>query len=145
MQSYTEIQDDILTYNPLYMNKNGQWHPIEIIEKNANNQFILVKIKGFETRDEAAKLTNILIGIKAQQLPVLTDDEYYWHELIGYKVTNLDNEFLGEVSDLIATGSNDVLIVSGEKKHLIPYIRGQFIISIDRNTKEIKADWDKNF
>jgi 16S rRNA processing protein RimM len=53
----------------------------------------------------------------------LTEGEYYWCDLIGLKVITDGGVHLGELYDIMATGSNDVYLVrSGEKEYLIPAI-----------------------
>ena len=52
------------------------------------------------------------------------EDGYYWHELIGMKVINLDGDALGEVIAINNYGSNDMLEVKAkEKKLLIPFVK----------------------
>jgi len=43
------------------------------------------------------------------------------------------------------TGSNDVMVVVGKKRYLIPYIRKQVIIDIDLDTKIMHVNWDEDF
>ena len=42
------------------------------------------------------------------------------------------------------TGSNDVLVIKGEKETLIPYL-DNVILNIDLVKKSILVDWDENF
>ena len=56
----------------------------------------------------------------------------------------MQQQNLGIVTELIETGANDVLVVSGEKDRLIPYIP-QVIVKIDLTGKRIEVDWDKEF
>jgi 16S rRNA processing protein RimM len=56
----------------------------------------------------------------------------------------MDDTNIGKVTGLIETGANDVLVVSGDKERLIPYIP-QVINYIDLDRKIIKVDWDKEF
>jgi 16S rRNA processing protein RimM len=51
---------------------------------------------------------------------------------------------LGKVVGLIETGANDVLVVSGDKERLIPYIP-QVIKKVDIHNQLIEVDWDKEF
>jgi 16S rRNA processing protein RimM len=44
---------------------------------------------------------------------------------MGLKVFTVQGELLGKISDILATGSNDVYAVrSGEKEYLIPAVEG---------------------
>ena len=59
---------------------------------------------------------------------------------------------LGQVSDIMETGANDVLVVKanlkdgfGKKERLIPYLMDQVILSISTENKQICVDWDPGF
>lgn len=72
---------------------------------------ILVKVRGYETREEVAFLTNVELKVPRKELPILKPGEYYWHDLVGLRVKNTEGKVLGTVSEVFATGSNDVLII----------------------------------
>jgi 16S rRNA processing protein RimM len=61
------------------------------------------------------------------------------------KVINQQGQIFGQVVEVMPTGSNDVLVVQGEKRHLIPYLPGQFIIEINDESQTITVDWDMDF
>jgi 16S rRNA processing protein RimM len=59
---------------------------------------------------------------------------------------------LGQVSDIMETGANDVLVVKanlkdgfGKKERLIPYLIDQVILSVSTENKQICVDWDPGF
>jgi len=58
---------------------------------------------------------------------------------------------LGKVDHLIATGSNDVLVVKGNQEsidteeRLIPWLPDQVITKIDLSGGVIRVDWDPEF
>ena len=59
---------------------------------------------------------------------------------------------LGTVSELMETGSNDVLVVQanlndafGMKERLIPFIDEQVIKHIDITARLVEVDWDPGF
>ena len=65
-------------------------------------------------RTAATELKGLQIAIPRSQLPVLSNsgkDGYYWSDLIGLEVINLQGEALGKVTGLLETGANDVLQV----------------------------------
>jgi len=49
------------------------------------------------------------------------------------------------VDHLIETGSNDVLVLRGERERLVPFIMGQVIAGVDLDAGEIRVDWDPDF
>ena len=145
IHSFTHPRDNILTYKGWHAFINNQWRPLSVLNASTNAKHILATLEGITDRDKALTLTNVDIAIRKGQLPLLEEDEFYWHELIGMKVINLQNEVLGTVVELLSTGSNDVLVVEGDKRHLIPYLPDRYISQIDRETKTIQVDWDLDF
>lgn len=140
--SFTDSIADILNYGPWYLQENQAWKPIEITDGREHGKGIVVKIAGFDTPEQARLLTGKTIAIERSQLPKLEKHEYYWSDLEGLTVINQHGETLGKVIYLIATGSNDVLVVKGEKEHAIPYLPGDVVTSIDLAEKVMHVNWD---
>ncbi len=143
--SFTDPAHNLIDYIPWHVSIQGQWQQIKINAIEAHTKFILVQVDGYQQREKVGLLTNCEIGIQSEQLPVLSNSEFYWHDLIGMQVINQENKILGAVTDLLATGSNDVLIVTGERRHLVPYLLDDFIVRIDRLTRTIYVNWDTEF
>lgn len=143
IHTYTEFGDNILKFHPWFLQKNnGPWVSIQIENSRLHNKGIIVKFPGIDTPEQARLLTGSLIGVTQDQLPPLGKNEYYWSDLIGLTVINQNGQVLGKVSYLMETGSNDVLVVKGEKEHAIPYLLGRYITSIDLTKQEIHVDWE---
>ncbi|RUR07062.1 ribosome maturation factor RimM [Legionella sp. km772] len=143
--SFTEPSDNILSYSDWHVFLNESWQPIKLLSVQVHNKTIVAQIEGFPERESVARLTNIEIAIYKDQLVPLAPGEYYWHQLIGMKVINQQDQIFGQVVEVMPTGSNDVLVVQGEKRHLIPYLPGQFVIEIDAQSSTIIVDWDMDF
>jgi 16S rRNA processing protein RimM len=60
-------------------------------------------------------------------------------------VVTLQGESLGTVDHLLETGANDVLVVTGERERLIPFVLGQVVDDVDLERGEIRVDWDRDF
>lgn len=143
--SYTYPKDNLYDYKNWHAKINHVFQEIKPVALQKNNKFDLVKIAGYESREQAEMLTNIEIVIEEKQLPLLAENEYYWRDLIGMEVHNNHGVNLGKVTEMLDTGANDVVVVEGEKRYLIPYIHDDFILNIDDNNKLITVDWDPDF
>ncbi|MBC9130162.1 ribosome maturation factor RimM [Frischella sp. Ac48] len=150
--SFTEEPDSLFDYKPWYIQRAGKWQEVEVESFKPHNQDTIVKLKGIDDRDDANLLTNFEIYVNAQDLPSLDEGDFYWKDLIGCKVVTINGYDLGQVSDLMETGSNDVLVVKanlkdafGAKERLIPFVEEQFIKQVDLSTKQITVDWDPAF
>ena len=142
--SYTNPRTNILNYSPWSIKVDGNFQSIDIPSGREQSKTIVAHIKGIDNREDSQKFIGQDIYINKEQLPELTQGEYYWHELIGFDVINKDEEQLGTVDYFVETGANDVLVVKGKKEYWIPYIE-PFLVSIDSKNNKILVDWDKDF
>jgi len=142
--SYTNPRTNIINYSPWSIKVDGNFQTIDITSGREQSKTIVVHIKGIDNREDSQKFIGQDIYINKEQLPELTQGEYYWHELIGFDVINKDEERLGTVDYFVETGANDVLVVKGKKEYWIPYIE-PFLVSIDSKNNKILVDWDKDF
>lgn len=142
--SFTDPPENVLTYQPWCIKIKQQWQPIQIIRAEQHQQYVLAQIEGYPEREQVALLTNLEIAVPIEQLPALQPGEYYWHQLIGMQVMNQERHILGQVTEIIPTGANDVLVVAGKKRCLIPYIQTRYILSVDAENKMIQVDWDQD-
>jgi 16S rRNA processing protein RimM len=142
--SYTNPRTNVLNYSPWSIKVDGNFQSIDITSGREQSKTIVAHIKGIDNREDSQKFIGKDIYINKEQLPELTQGEYYWHELIGFDVINKDEEQLGTVDYFVETGANDVLVVKGKKEYWIPYIE-PFLVSIDSKNNKILVDWDKDF
>ena len=43
------------------------------------------------------------------------------------------------------TGANDVLVIRGQREHLVPFIQGQYVTNVDLAGGRMDVDWDPDF
>jgi 16S rRNA processing protein RimM len=88
---------------------------------DVHKRHILLGIEGISTADEAKGLVGCPVLIEKNRSKALPDGEFYWFQIVGLKVFTESGELLGEVKEILPTGSNDVYVVrDGQKEYLIP-------------------------
>ncbi|WP_163936708.1 ribosome maturation factor RimM [Paraferrimonas sp. SM1919] len=152
VNSFTDIAEGIFDYSPWLVNRQGKWVEVEVKNWRAQANSFVAEIKGLNDRNEAQTWVNCEIGIMPEQLQDLPEDEFYWKDLIGCEVINLKGYHMGKVSEILETGSNDVLRVKanakdgfGKKERLIPFVTEQFVSKVDIAQQQIHVDWDPDF
>lgn len=141
VHSDTRPREGILQYSPWQLGRHGQWKEIKLAEGRAQGAGVIARLEGCSDRDQAQALIGSEIAVRAEQLPAAKQDEYYWAQLEGLRVVNLQGAELGKVSHLFETGSNDVLVVSGERERLIPFTK-YAVHEVDLERRQIRVDWD---
>ena len=150
--SSTEQAESIFDYQTWFLKIKGEWQPTELENWRHHNHEIIVKLKGVDDREAAQTLANVEIGVDLSVFPELEEGDYYWHDLIGCSVVNLEGYTMGTVTEMMETGSNDVLVVKantkdafGKQERLIPFLYEQVVKRVDLTTKTIEVDWDAGF
>ena len=96
-------------------------------------------------RDAADALRGTEVWVARSTLPPPAPGEYYWVDLEGLRVVNLEGVSFGTVSHLFSTGANDVLVAQGDRERMIPFVEPDFIKSVDFDAGVVTVDWDADF
>lgn len=146
IRSDTNPRNNILNYSPWYLKQGNTWISQRVSASQQQSKGLIVQFEGITDRDIAAQFVGCDIAIPREQLPVPTEGEYYWADLIGLRVRNKQGEELGTVVNLLETGANDVLVVrDGELEHLIPFVTGYYVLKVDPAAGFIEVDWQRDF
>ena len=142
--SLTEPRENILNYSPWLLERQGRLSEYRIKGSRIGKN-VVARIEGTDNREQAEAWVGAKIYIRREQLPRLPGGEYYWSELVGLRVENLQGADFGEVDHLIETGANDVLVVRGERERLIPWLPDDVVREVDLQQGRILVDWDADF
>ena len=142
----TEEFDGLLDYKAWWIGKDNDWRELKVESAKTHNDVLVVKLQGIDDRDAAFACKGKQVGVPRALLPKLKGEEYYWSDLIGLNVKNQLNVDFGKITDVFATGANDVIAAKSEDgiERLIPYI-AQVILDIDLSAKTMLVDWDADF
>ena len=121
VQPWCDSNEVLCGFKKIYLN-NGA-NVLNVLEAKPHGNISLLKIKGVDTIDDAEKLRGSIVYINRDDFK-LPDGAYFIEDLIGMPVYSLENgEFLGDLSDVSATGANDVWhIKNNDKEYLVPRI-----------------------
>ncbi|WP_028550399.1 ribosome maturation factor RimM [Paenibacillus sp. UNC451MF] len=105
-----------------------------------HKKMFMVKFKGFDNINDVEKYKGWLLKVEEKYLSELSDDEFYYHEIIGCTVFTDEGEKLGTINEILSPGANDVWVVEREsgKPVLIPYI-DDVVLEVDVNEKRVKV------
>ena len=142
MYSYTEPREAVLNYDRWLLIRKDGWQEATVAEGQRHGKTVIVRIEGYEDRDQAARLVGTDIGVLRDALPDAGSDRFYWSDLEGLRVVHRDGTELGKVEYLLETGANDVMVVKGETERLIPFVMDKVVLGVDLPNGEIRVDWE---
>lgn len=94
----------------------------------------ILKLSGINNRNDVEALRGELL--EAADNDVLRDDDesYFVHELIGLRVVTTAGKALGNITEVIQTGANDVYVIKGDGDEILVPAIGGVIDAIDVST-----------
>jgi 16S rRNA processing protein RimM len=103
-------------------------------------QQAILKFKGIDNINDIEKYKGKDLLITRENAVKLEKDEYFIYDIIGSKVITDEEEELGELTEVMTTGANDVYIVTTKegKEILLPSIK-ECILEVDAVNKIIKV------
>ena len=146
LESFTDPVRGILRYQPWILRRaDGSETPVEGATGRETAKGLVATLPGIEDRDAADALRGAELWVPRSVLPPPKPGEYYWVDLEGLRVVNVEGIDFGTVSHLFSTGVNDVLVVRGERERMIPFVRPQYVTDIDFEKGVVTVDWDPEF
>ena len=107
----------------------------------ASGKQLVVKLRGIDDRDAAERLRGSDMEIPESELPPAPEGMYYEFELIGLSAVTPAGDELGTVSEILATGANDVYVIATEDGNqvLVPAIR-DVVLRVDTEAGQMVVD-----
>jgi 16S rRNA processing protein RimM len=146
LESFTDPDTAIGRYQPwILRDARGHERVCGGVRVRAGGKGLIATIPDIDDRDtaEATKGQDVLVPRSA--LPPPAPGEYYWVDLEGLRVVNVQGVAFGTVSHLFSTGANDVMAVQGERERMIPFLTPDYVVSVDFDAGLVTVDWDADF
>jgi 16S rRNA processing protein RimM len=111
-------------FSNVVLTRDGESAPATVTALRKVGERWIVTLAGTASCEDAAGLKGWLMSIPIQDIPALPEGSFYVHEIIGRTVLAEDGRNLGNVVDVITTGTNDVYVIDGpEGELLFPALR----------------------
>jgi 16S rRNA processing protein RimM len=91
----------------------------------------LICLEGVTGRRDASVFSGKYLAANHDGETILEEGEYFHYQLIGMEVRTEGGERLGELQEILETGSNDVYIVRGGDAEVLIPAMAQVVIEVD--------------
>lgn len=131
--------DDPSKYKKLesvFIDRKGRLVPFFLSScKLTQKGFLHIHIEGIDTEVEADKFQKCGLYLPLSFLPPMKGNQFYYHEVEGYKVVDKSYGEVGEITEVINQAVQPLFAIkNGEKEVLIP-IEDSIIEQLDRKNK----------
>ena len=105
---------------------------MEITNVKFFKNLVIVKFKGYDNINDVERFRQAKLLVTRDNAVELAENEYFIADLIGLKASSDEGEDLGEITDVLQTGANDVYVISkeGTPDLLVPAIK-DCVVNVD--------------
>lgn len=146
LESFTDPGRAIFRYQPwILRDVQGRERELAGARGREGGKGLVATFPGIEDRDAAEAMRGTEVWVPRSALPPPAPGEYYWVDLEGLRVANVEGVDFGTVSHLFSTGANDVLVAQGDRERMIPFVTPDYVVSVDFEAGLVTVDWDPEF
>lgn len=135
------LTDDVKRFNKLkfvFIKDKDAYTKVNVEGVKYFKNLVILKLEGINNMTEAEKYKKVYLYVDRENAVKLEEDAYFIADLIGLDVYTLEGEYLGKITDVFSTGSNDVYeIKNDDNSLLIPAIK-DVVKEVDLNNSTMK-------
>ena len=148
---YSLDADALLSVKTWWLDKPSL-RPVQVRSAKPHSGDVTATLVDLNDRALAEALKGATVQVSRADFPELSEDEYYWTDLIGMDVVNLQGEALGKVTDMMHNGAQSILRITPvadaegaqAPERLVPFV-DQFVKTVDPSASLITLDWGLDY
>jgi len=125
---------------------------LKVTQAKSHGDVVVAQVQDVADRAAAEALRGARVFVSRASFPTAEADEYYWVDLIGLTVVNLQGETLGAVIGLLDTGPHSVLRIAPDgadtgneaAERLVPFV-GAYVTDVSLEARRITVDWGLDY
>ncbi len=111
---------------------------IEHIKKAGKN--IVIKFDEINTVEKAEELRSLQLFLPLDFLPELSEDQFYYHEIIQFDVRDEKLGVLGKVKEVYLKGNQDLIVMEYKGSEILIPVTDEVVTSVDKQARCIFVD-----
>ncbi|MGY0391586.1 ribosome maturation factor RimM [Bizionia sp. KMM 8389] len=101
------------------------------------SDLLRVRFEDVDTEADADALINCAIYLPLDLLPKLEGNKFYYHEIIGFKVTDTAFGYVGEITSVNDSTAQALFEIDRDGTEILIPMNDEFIEQVDKAGKEI--------
>ena len=148
--SDTDDREAIFDMQPWWMKTATGMRPLTVKAWRQQGSGLVAQFEQVPDRNIAETMNGVTIWVEQDVLPEPDEDEYYWSDLVGMRVINEQDEYLGDITEMFETGAHDIMRVAAmsdsldSEERLIPWHK-QTVIEVDTASRTVTAAWPSDY
>jgi len=145
VETFASAEESVLTKAPRWqLRRAGSpahpavdvWLPVERARRHSGT--VVARLHGCDDRTAALGFKGCEVGVRRADFPAPREDEFYWVDLIGCRVTNPAGDDLGRVDAVDDHGAHPILAT--DRGLMIPFV-DRYVVEVATAEGRVVVDW----
>ncbi len=97
----------------------------------------IIELDDIKSIEDAQALKSCSLFLPANLLPPLNEDQFYYHEVIGYTVVDIQSGALGIIEEIYSAGIQDLISMKYKDKEVLLPVSDEIVLRADHDKKEV--------
>ena len=135
--------DDPSAYKSLdsvFVQLKGKLVPYFVEALRLQGDKATVKLEDVDSQEAAQALVGNALFLPLSKLPQLAEDQFYYHEIIGYRLVDATLGPLGEVTDVYELPQQAVIAMNYQGKEVLVPISDEIVLKANHARRELEVN-----
>jgi 16S rRNA processing protein RimM len=135
-----DFPEDYEDLESLFLEVKGELVPFFMKSYRPSGNRAIVQFEDIDTFEKAEELVNLQAYLSIEELPELEDDQFYYHEIIGFKVIDKNLGALGTVQTVHSMQAQDLLVMDYKSKEVLIPVISEIVLDANKEAKILNVN-----
>ena len=133
----TDEPEAYLDIETVFVEVKNELIPYFVEDAFFHNQYLIVKLEDLDSIEQVESLKGAKIFLPLEDLPQLDQDQFYYHEIIGFEIHDRELGYLGTVGSVYDEGPQSLLGFTYQGREVLVPLTDDIVVDVDKTAKRI--------
>ena len=135
-----DFPEDYEDLESILLEERGELVPYFMGSYRLSGNRAIVKFEDIDTFEKAELMINLQAFLPLEDLPELDKNQFYYHEIIDYKVVDKNLGELGTVQTVHSMQAQDLLVMDYKGKEVLIPVISEIVFNADKEAKVLNVN-----
>lgn len=141
IQAYLDVDvpDNYRKLESVFVDMDNRLVPFFIDKITVSGNKAVIKFEEVDSIESAEALKNKALYLPLDKLPSLSDDQFYYHDIIGYSVKDQREGSLGDITTIYNLPHQDLIAMQYKGREVLIPLVDDVVLSVNHALKQVEV------
>ena len=135
-----DFPEDYEDLESIFLDVKGELVPYFMESYRLSGNRAIVQFEDINTFEKAEAMVNLEAFLPLEELPELEDDQFYYHEIIGFQIKDKNLGDLGTVQIVHSMQAQDLLVMNYKGREVLIPVIPEIVLEADKEAKILNVN-----